>query len=200
MQPDTPRSRVRRLARLPALLLLGLAVGACASIPEVDVPAGSRVEVRLYDAGQAIELHLANASHPDLQDVYSERRRSAALKLAPDQLMGQLLASLERAELDVYGTQVAGQPAGADAGAAYSAGFREALFGVPPRTGLAVRRGAAWTRFREPAADASEQERAAFARCKLVINEYYSHVGGLQYIANPEGRGRLSNQKVETLP
>ena len=68
---------------------------------------------------------------------------------------------------------------------------------APPSTTLALRRGAAWTRWRQPGPAAGAEERAAFARCKLIVNEYYSHVGGLQYIANPEGRGRLSNQKVE---
>jgi len=35
----------------------------------------------------------------------------------------------------------------------------------------------------------------AFAYMKLVFNEYYSHVGGLQYIQNPEGGDLFRRQQ-----
>ena len=197
MLPSTPRTARKRPARWLALLLLGLSVGACSSIPEVKFPAGSRVEVRLYDAEQGIQLALANETHPGLQDVYSEQRKNADLKLAPDQLIGQLLASLERAGFDQHakrggrGPTAQAQAIGAPGGAASH------TLGAPQPSSLHVLRDGVWSEWLEPPDGADREARTAFVHCKLLMNEYYSHVGGMQFIANPEGHSRLRNQRVD---
>ena len=131
---------------------------------------GRRVIVGLYDAKGPVHLDLANASHPELADVYSHQRQDAALKLAPDELMEDLLGDL--AQL-AFGS------------------LAEA--GGPPRDGAGVR---GWVSvdddgvlrtFVVPAEGASRQQLEAFVGMKLVINEYYTHVGGLQFVTNPEG-------------
>lgn len=164
--------------RLVACLLL-TALGACSSIPEVPVAAGSRVEVRLYDASQGIELVLANASHPDLAGVYSQARSDGSLKLAGDQLMGQLLASLERAGLTEFGA--AGPPREVRGARSYLSVLQDG-----------VRRS-----FAAPAKSATDEARKAFVRIKLVMNEYYRHVGGAQFVDNPGGADLLRKQRVE---
>jgi hypothetical protein len=154
------------------LLLAGLlaALGAaCATtVPAVPVAAGSRVVVRLYDAGTGIELALANESHPELRDVYSQQRESAALKLAPDQLVGELLASLDAAGFDPFGQPAAREP------------DRATSF-------LSVRHDGSLRVFPRPVAGDAVEQRQAFTRLKLVMDHYYRHVGSLQFVENPQG-------------
>lgn len=148
--------------------LASLILAACASTPSVPVPPGSRVHVVLDPDGPGgLALELANASHPDLADVYSQRRSTAQLKLAPDQLMGELLASLDANGLGEYGV--------AD--------------GVLPDSGawLLVEHDDARTVMARPGSDDVEA-RQAWVRLQLTIDHYYQHVGALQYVANPDGR------------
>lgn len=170
---------MNRIPGLLACLMTALAV-ACSSIPEVPVAAGSRVQARLYDATQGIELWLVNRSHPELGDIYSHRQADGDIKLGTDQLMGQLLASLDRAGLEEFGAE-----------------------GVPDeartrsRSYLFVQHDEVRRTFLQPAGTASEAERAAFARLKLVMNEYYRHVGGAQFVDNPRGGELLRGQRIE---
>jgi hypothetical protein len=157
---------VSPLAAIPALALALLA-GACASTSSSAVADGSRVLVRLYDAKQGIELALANKSHPGLQDVYSTERSSAALKLAPDDLVGDLIASLDQAGMTTYGK--AESPSSDDKGY------------------LLVDLDGEQRIFAQPAKGSPAEERQAWARIKLVMDHYYQHVGSLQYVENPRG-------------
>ena len=153
-------------ALLPFLVCLILA--ACASTPSVPVPPGSRVLVVLDPDGPGgLSLEFANASHPDLAGVYSQQRSSGQLKLAPDQLMGELLASLERNGLAEHG----------------------ALSGELPESGasLLVEYDDQRTFLVRPESGELEAQQA-WVRLKLTIDHYYQHVGALQYVANPEGR------------
>ncbi|GJM21966.1 MAG: hypothetical protein DHS20C15_18810 [Planctomycetota bacterium] len=178
-------------------MLLGLSAGACSSIPEVTFPAGSRVEVRLYDAEQGIQLALANETHPGLQDVYSEQRKNADLKLAPDQLIGQLLASLERAGFDRHATRGGSGPSTGARAIGAPGGTASKTLGAALPSSLHVLRDGVWSEWLEPQDSADREARTAFGQCKLIMNEYYSHVGGLQFVANPEGHSRLRDQEVE---
>ncbi|MFT7461827.1 MAG: hypothetical protein ACI9EF_000161 [Pseudohongiellaceae bacterium] len=140
----------------------------CASTPSVPVPVGSRVMVRLYDANSGIELALANESHPGMQEVYSHARVDASLKLAPDELMGQLLASLSNNGFDRF-AQDEQPPKG------------------KKRSYLAVEHDGRHSVFNQPARSADVETHQAFARMKLLMAHYYTPVGSLQYVDNPEG-------------
>lgn len=152
----------------PVLAVLTIALlGGCAGVPEIPIEPGSRVVARLYDADRRIELALANESHPDLQDVYSTQRSDASLKLAPDQLMGQLLSSLERAGF---------------------ADYAQTSFSLPRGIGfLSLRQDGALRVFEAPAGRADSDTRQAYTRLKLVMDLYYSKVGSLQYVENEQG-------------
>lgn len=145
-----------------------VSISGCASTPAVPVPSGSRVIVRLYDARSGIELALANESHPGYQEVYSQARADASLKLAPDELMGQLLASLDRNGFNLY-----------------------ARPGRVPKPGkrsyLAVDHDGRLTVFSEPPRSANPDMRQSFVRLKLLMDHYYKPVGSLQFIDNPAG-------------
>lgn len=149
--------------------LLVLAQVACASaVPAVPVAPGSRVVVRLYDARSGIELALANESHPELRHVYSEARASATLKLAPDQLIGELLASLDLAGFATYGQPAPHEPP------------RERGF-------VSVSHDDLLRVVSEPSKGADAELRQAWSRLKLVMDYYYQHVGSLQFVTNPKG-------------
>lgn len=142
---------------------------ACATTPAVPVPVGSRIVIRLYDGATGIELALANESYPELKDLYSRSRQDASLKRAPDQLIGELLFSLNKIGLKAYG--VPGRPLEPRGSDSY-------LF--VEQDGLA-------TVFPKPSNADSIEERRAFSHIKLVMNEYYRHVGSKQHVDNPDG-------------
>ena len=154
------------------LAVTGL-LAACASVPYIPVEEGSRVVVRLYEPkgadGRQVELALANESYPELADLYSTRRADANLKRAPDRLVGELLASLDGAGLGVYGRRGAPDD---------PRGSRGYLF---------VDHDGVRTLFDEPPPGSDPEERKAYILMKLIMNEYYSHVGSKQYIDNPAG-------------
>jgi len=161
--PGTPR-----FAAL--LLTLAAALSACAG-PSQPSPAGAGVVVGLYDSKSGLHLDLANASHPDYADVYSRERADAALKVAPDELMQQLVRDLtERLGFDGLSTE-----------------------GSPPKSGASLRgwvvidRGGKRRTFSVPATGATAEQLQAFVAMKLVISEYYTHLGGLQFVNNPQG-------------
>ena len=124
----------------------------------------------LYDSKGPVHLDLANESHPELADVYSHQRPDAALKLAPDELMTELLRDLE--QLSFAALSAVGDPP-AD--------------GPQVRGWVCVDDGDARRTFVLPAEGATRQQLEAFVGMKLVINEYYTHVGGLQFVNNPQG-------------
>ena len=158
----------------PAALLLTLlaALSACAGPgPATNPASGHRVVVGLYDAKTDLHLDLANASHPDYADVYSQERRNADLKLAPDDLMAQLVVDLDG-----------------------RLGFEKlAAAGAPPAPSAAVR---GWVTVQQdgrqrtflvPAQGATAEQLQAFVNMKLVLNDVFMHVGGLQFVNNPQG-------------
>jgi len=163
------------------LLVLGClaacVLAACASVPSVPVPAGSRVVVRLYDPEDGVELALANETYPELADIYSKARPDPNLKLAPDQLVGELLASLDNAGLAAFGRS--GGPDDPHGAQGY----------------LLVDQDGRQRVFPEPAPEAGVEERRAFIRIKLVMGEYYQHVGGLQFVDNPRGRALFEDAR-----
>ncbi|MHC4844629.1 MAG: hypothetical protein ACYTCU_00555 [Planctomycetota bacterium] len=136
----------------------------------------ARLMVRLYDARNNLLLELANESHPDYQDVYSSARATASLKLAPDDLMGDLIRDLDR--LDFEGLAAEGAaPAG----------------GV--RGWVEVREGNRARAFILPADSASAEALESFANMKHVVAYYYQHIGGLQFIDNPQGADIFRSQR-----
>lgn len=171
---------MRRLPGAPrtAALLLALVavVSACAGPDSASAgetgapPRGRRVLVGLYDAKGPVHLELAPASHPDFADVYSRPRADAALKLAPDELVEDLLRDLAGLSFDALAT--AGAPPPASPGV---------------RGWVSIQDSGRARTFVVPATGASPETLQAFAYMKLLINEYYTHVGGLQFVENPQG-------------
>ncbi len=151
----------------------GLGLPACASIPEVPVSEGSRIVIRLYEAENGVELALANESYPELSDLYSRARSDASMKRAPDRLVGQLLASLEATGMGLY--QRDGAPDELNGKQSY----------------LLVDQDGRQRHFNKPGPGASAEERRAYSLAKLTMSEYYSHVGGAQHVARPEGAQQL---------
>jgi hypothetical protein len=154
----------------PAALFLTLlaALSACAGPGQAT---GHRVLVGLYDAKTELHLELANASHPDFAGVYSKERQNADLKLAPDELMDQLVVDLDG-----------------------RLGFAKlAVPGNPPASGPAVRGWVTVSQdgvrrtFVVPAQNATAEQLQAFVNMKLVLNDVFMHVGGLQFVNNPQG-------------
>jgi len=127
--------------------------------------------VGLYDSKGPIHLDLANATHPELADVYSHQRKDAALKLAPDELMDQLLEDL--AQLSFADLSASGDPP-AD--------------GSPVRGWVYVDEDGTRRTFVVPVEGASKEQLEKFVGMKLVINEYYTHQGALQFVNNPQGK------------
>jgi hypothetical protein len=150
-------------------------LGAC-SAPGADA-AGRRVVVGLYDAKGPVHLDLANQSHPELADVYSHQRQDASLKLAPDELMLDLVRDLDQLAFSELAAE--GEPPGD---------------GPAVRGWVSVTDGASRRIFVLPAQGASREQLEAFAGMKLVINEYYTHVGGLQFVNNPQGHDIFRKQ------
>jgi len=133
--------------------------------------------VRLYDAKNNLLLELANESHPDYQDVYSSARASASLKLAPDDLMDDLIRDLDKLEFqDLAGSGTAPQASGI-------------------RGWVEVRDGSSAHTFVMPNNDATAEMIEAFASMKLVVQYYYGHIGGLQFIDNPAGADIFRRQQ-----
>ncbi len=145
-------------------------ITGCASTPAVPVPSGSRVIVRLYDAKGRIELALANETHPGFQEVYSHARADASLKLAPDELMGQLLASLDLNGFNAYATSGAAPGQGNVSYLAVDHDGEQVVFVEPPRS-------------------ADIEKRRTFTMLKLLMTHYYTPVGSLQFVENTEGGG-----------
>jgi hypothetical protein len=158
------------------LLTLLAALSACAGPGSAT---GHRVLVGLYDSKTELHLDLANETHPDYADVYSQERRTADLKLAPDALMDQLVLDLDQ-----------------------RLGFAKlAATSSPPPAGPAVR---GWVTVQEngqqrtfvvPAQGASAEQLQAFVDMKLLLNEVYMHLGGLQFVKNPQGAGIFHESK-----
>ena len=154
----------------PAALLLTLlaALSACAG---PGAATSHRVLVGLYDSKTDLHLDLANASHPDFANVYSHQRRNADLKLAPDELMDQLVHDLDE-RLGFAALAAAGDPPEPGAGV---------------RGWVTIQADDSKRTFVVPAQGATAEQLQAFAKMKLVLNEVFTHVGGLQFVNNPQG-------------
>lgn len=127
--------------------------------------------VGLYDAKTDLHLDLANESHPDYAKVYSQERRSADLKLAPDELMEQLVRDLDE-RLGFAMLATAGDPPAPSAAI---------------RGWVTVQQDASRRTFVVPARNATAEQLQAFVNMKLVLNDVFTHVGGLQFVNNPQG-------------
>jgi hypothetical protein len=154
----------------PAALLLTLlaALSACAG---PGAATSHRVLVGLYDSKTDLHLDLANESHPDFANVYSQQRRNADLKLAPDDLMDQLVHDLDE-KLGFAGLAATGDPPEPGAGI---------------RGWVTIQADGSKRTFVVPAQGASAEQLQAFAKMKLVLNDVFMHVGGLQFVNNPQG-------------
>jgi len=136
-------------------------------------PTGRRLVVGLYDSKGAngpLHLDLANASEPELVEVYSQRRSNATLKLLPDEYMQAMVDHLDTLAF-------------ADLSSA----------GDPPPDSAAVRgwvcvdEGGTRRTFVVPAEGATAKQLQAFVDMKLAISQLYNHVAGLQHVSNPQG-------------
>ena len=162
----------------PAALLLTLlaALSACAGPGQAS---GHRVLVGLYDAKTDVHLDLANESHPDFADVYSQERRNADLKLAPDALMDQLVRDLDE-RLGFAGLAVPGAPPAAGPGV---------------RGWVTVTQDKSQRTFVVPAKGATAEQLQAFVNMKLLLNDVFMHLGGLQFVNNPQGGNIFRDDK-----
>jgi hypothetical protein len=156
------------LNRTRAVLLLLCACAVACAGPGV-FGSEQRTLVRLYDADTGVRLELANESHPELRDVYSQARPEASLKLAPDELIEALLERLDELDFEALSA-----PGGPPSGAGLQ-GWLEVTDGGATRT------------FAVPRSGPTQQQLSRFAYMQLVVSETYTHVGGLQYIENPQG-------------
>ena len=125
--------------------------------------------VRLYDAHTGVRLELANESHPDYHDLYSRPRNEATLKLAPDDVIEELLDRLD--ELNFDRLSAPGSPP--EGAVVY--GWIEVVQDRQART------------FAVPRTGASREQLSRFAQMQFAVSDVYSHVTGLQYIDNPSG-------------
>jgi len=166
-QPRGPRA-------LPLLASLIVLLGACSSVGLGF--GGDRLLVRLYDGKNQLRLQLSNQSNPDLEDVYSREQPDASLKLAPDQLMEELIA-----DLDKLNFQTLSAP------------------GEPPKAGargwVEIHKNGSSRTFVVPEVGANAEQLTSFAYMKLAVNEYYTHVGSAQFIKNQQGGALLKNQQ-----
>ncbi len=142
---------------------------------------GDRLLVRLYDGRSKVLLQLSNESNPDLADIYSTEQPDASLKLAPDELLDELIA-----DLDTLNFQTLSTP------------------GAPPASGvrgwIEVRRNGSGRTFAVPTVGPTADQLSAFVYMKLTVNEYYSHIGSAQFIENPEGGALLKKQQLRGAP
>jgi hypothetical protein len=63
-----------------------------------------------------------------------------------------------------------------------------------------VRKGGESRSFVVPEAGPTAEQLETFAGMKLVVSEYYMHVGGLQFIDNPKGAELLRKSQFRTKP
>lgn len=138
---------------------------------------GSRIVVRLHDGETGVTLALANESYPELSGLYSRSQGHATMKLAPDKLIGELLYSLDHVALADYGQD--GRPAELRGKESY----------------LFVEQDGRETVFPKPGPAAPIDARRAFTHIKLVMNEYYRHVGSKQFVENPDGADIFRTQQ-----
>jgi hypothetical protein len=138
--------------------------------------------VRLYDAHTGVRIELANQSHPDYRDVYSRPQTEAALKLAPDELMDELLERLDDLNFDQLSAP------GAPPQSANLLGWLEVVQDTRART------------FVVPRAGATREQLSRFAQMQLLVSDAYTHVTGLQYIDNPEGAELFRRQAGKARP
>ena len=177
-----------RAARLTVLLTVVVAGGlaACAGLvpdgAERSAPgpaaagfaaapiAGQRLYVGFYDDKNQVLLELANESHPDFADVNEDSvpLRRATLKLAPDDVMQQLLA-----EIDAIGFDAWARP------------------GLAPQQALrgwtTVQRDADVRTALFPHGTLPQAQWETFVKLKIAIASYYQRTGGLRLIDNPSG-------------
>ncbi|MGQ0553066.1 MAG: hypothetical protein ACT4PU_07585 [Planctomycetota bacterium] len=137
-----------------------------------------RIVIRLYDSDQGVRLELANEDHPELRSVYSQRRSNAALKLAPDEALAQLLATLDDLGFQRWAKPQAA-PSPTDQRLAPDAAAIEGW--------IEVRLDAQVSSFVLPAGRADPAALAAFAEMQVSIANTYAGIGGLQFIDNPLG-------------
>jgi hypothetical protein len=166
----TPRLHTLALPLLGALLACAGPDVAKEPASSADAAGGRRIQVGLYDAKGEIRLDLANEGHPELAGIYSRQLPDATLKLAPEALMDDLVQDLGR--LSFAALSVTGDPPSA---------------GAAVRGWVTVEANDSRRTFIVPASGASAEQLQAFSNMKLLINEYYTHVGGLQFVTNPQG-------------
>lgn len=161
--------RSRRLQAWLAALVCCLSVAACAASGSGRIGSGDRALVRLFDARSDLVLEVANASHPDLTDIYSTTRSSASLKLAGDASMGDLLDAIDRSAFPQLASQ------GAPTSAAGLKGF------------VTVREGGETRSLVVPESGATLEQLETYATLKELVAAFYQATGGLQSIDNPAG-------------
>ncbi|HZL99346.1 MAG TPA: hypothetical protein VFD43_03750 [Planctomycetota bacterium] len=153
--------------RLLGLLLLLAGLAACSG--PLAWGSEQRTLVRLYDAKTGVRIELANRSHPEYRDIYSQPRSDASLKLGSDELLERLLERLD--ELNFGQLSVPGAPP-QDAPVL---GWLEVVDGDGSRT------------FAVPKTGATREQIGSFAQMQYAVSEAYTSVTGLQFIDNPSG-------------
>jgi hypothetical protein len=171
-------------AVLPALLAACSATGSG--------PASDRLLVRLYevhvatagqvhigppvDAHHEVRLELSNQPDSEGADGHSKEQHDADLKVASDELMGELIADLDK--LGFQKLSARGEPP-----AAGTRGWVQVLKDGASRT------------FAVPETGPTAEQLQTFVYMKLAVNDFYMRVSGLQYIENPKGAELLKGSQ-----
>ncbi|MEW6745929.1 MAG: hypothetical protein AB1486_24580 [Planctomycetota bacterium] len=148
----------------------------CAGLVLILAPACAApphdLSVILDDFSSGVTLQLANESHSGLQGLYSERQRTANIKLLSDDTMRGLVDRLRAEGFDDYARPVAELDSDRD-------GYSGMIIVALDQRRRAFPLSRAETK--------SFEETMAFIRMKQAIHELFSQAFALQSIRNPSG-------------
>ena len=175
------KDALRRLASL-ALGLVASALAACASSGSAAQGDEGALLVTLHDYRQNRVFELASESHTNRVEYYSQPRKDAARKVQSDEVMGALLAELERQGLEEHES----------AGPAPSSGGGGGVL----EYGLEVERAGAIGHWLIGQGTVPE-ETIAFHECAKTFFELYNVTLSLQSVENPEGRALFERSRQD---
>ncbi|MED5330256.1 MAG: hypothetical protein VX916_03105 [Planctomycetota bacterium] len=166
-------------------LLLSMALVSACGLTGTGTPKSQQpTTVRLFDSRNDLHLELATTSDQAWQSFHSQQRLDGRKKLASPEAMHRLVEGLNDAGFEKLA--ISGSPSDSSE----LRGF------------ISVHQGETRKSFSLPRLGATEQQLRAFGEMKLLMDQYYRSVPGLQYITNPDGTRFLHNEqsKLERRP